>query len=211
MKKQILYLALLSMLFTPACKKGSCIRGVVLDAKTGGPVSGASVHLRYEYQEMGSLRDTEVSVRTNQSGEFSYSADEKNSFTISVWEVLRTGYSPVFTLESQEGDCRDVTIKLPPLDGTLKLMITNESGIYDSIYAGVFSKCQYQPYFYGGNSFTQPFPLTLKKGETYLKSFGCCVGDSSAVRWRFTKNDPWLRIDSFFVETSDTLLYEIKY
>lgn len=37
MKKQILYLALLSMLFTPACKKGSCIRGVVLDAKTGGP------------------------------------------------------------------------------------------------------------------------------------------------------------------------------
>lgn len=90
-------------------------------------------------------------------------------------------------------------------------MITNETGTHDSIYAGVFSKCQYKPYFYGGNSFTEPFPLTLKKGETYMKSFGCCLNDSSAVKWRFAKNDPWLRIDSFFAETSDTLLYEIKY
>ena len=211
MKKRFFYLALLTILFAPACKKGSCIRGVVLDANTGEPVYGAFVHLRYEYQEMGSLRNTEVSVRTNQSGEFSYSASEKNSYTISVWEVLRAGYSPVYTIEKQESDCSEVILKIPPLDGSLKLMITNETGLHDSIYAGVFSQCQYKNYFYGGNSFTQPFPLTLKKGETYTKSFGCCVGDSSAVKWRFGKNDPWLRIDSLYVQTSDTVFYEIKY
>lgn len=211
MKKTLLCLTVFSALLVPACRKESCIRGVVTDAKTGEPVSGAYVHLHYEYQEMGSLKYADVSAKTNQNGEFSYTTPHSTGF--SVRDVLKARYSPVFTIETKfrEGDCSEVEIKVPPLDGTLNLKITNETGTYDSLYAGIFSKCLYREYFYGGMIVTQPFPLTLKKGETYVKSFGCCVGDSSAVQWRFTQNDPWFRIDSFLVETSDTLLFEIKH
>ncbi len=124
MKQLFFYLLFVSLLFTTACDKGSCIHGTVTDSKTGKPVPDAKFRLHYQYSEQGSLKNQEATVSTDASGEFSYSADRKNSRSIDVWDVIKKGYSGKYELdEDNNRGCREVAIKLTPLDGLLKLTI----------------------------------------------------------------------------------------
>lgn len=211
MKKALFLVCLAATFLLSACQKEACIQGLVLDSKTGQPVPGVRLTLGYEYSETGSLKKKTTIVYSDQSGEFSYSAGEKNSMSIGVEAAEINGYSQVFSSDRSSGNCDEVTVKLTPLDGLLKLSVSNETGTHDTLYAEVFNKCQYLYFKYGGVSITNPYPLTLSQGGVYTKTFNTCAGDSSAVRWKFAKNDPWFRIDTVFVKTSDTVFYEIKY
>lgn len=211
MKQAFLYLPLLSLLFTAACQKSICIQGIVLDSKTSKPIPGVRLMLFYEYTESGSLKSYDATVSTDKSGEFSYSPNEKSSNNLRIWDIEKNGYSKVASWEWVAGECDYFTIKMTPLDGLLRLTIINETGAHDSIYAGVFNKCQYQYPRALGMALTKPYPLALQKGEMYSQTFSSCVGDSSAVLWKFSKNDPWFEIDSVLVKTADTAFFEIKY
>jgi hypothetical protein len=97
------------------------------------------------------------------------------------------------------------------MDGILNLTIRNETGTYSSIYTEVFNKCGYKEYFHWGGIMTNPYPLTLQQGGMHTQVFSTCVGDSSAVRWKFSENDPWFQIDSILVKTAAVIFHEIKY
>ena len=211
MNQTYLLLFVVLTLLMAACDKGVCISGIVLDNKSGKPISGAKIVLHYEYQESGSLKSNRPTVSTNYTGAFSFTAEQRNSYDLGIYEVRANGYSSAFTAAYSDGKCADVTVKLTPLDGLLKLTISNETGTNDTIYAGVFNKCEYRRYFLLGISYTEPYPLVLQKGERYTKTFYTCMGDSSAVLRRFSKNDPWIGTDSVLVNTADTMFFEIKY
>ncbi len=210
MKNFLTYLIFLSfsLVVLSACQKDACIEGIVLDDKTGKPIAGATLTLRYNYTETGSLKYAQATVSTGQSGEFSFWADGRD---ISILEINKKGYSEAYTGTSEAGNCRNVTIKLRPLDGALGLSIVNETGIHDMIYVAVFSKCRYRMYFSSGLDYPNNYPLTLKQGGMYAKLFSCCVGDSTAVHWRFTKDGPWFKSDSFYITSSTPIYHEIKY
>lgn len=211
MKKMLLLLACLAILVTTSCRKEECINGKVLDAKTNEPISNARITLRYEYIEYGSLFNTLPVVYSDKSGNFSFSATEDHSSTIGVLYVNATGYSEVFTLERTYGDCDEVVVRMTPLDGVLNLTITNATGTHDSIYAEVFNKCQYRNSLYWGVTRVTPYPLTLQPGASISQIVSTCVQDSSAVRWKFSKNDPWFQIDSFWVDSGTPMSREISY
>lgn len=211
MKKALFFLVLTSLLVSPACKKGACIEGVILDSKTNKPVSSARLDLYYEYSELGSLKTGLASVNSNQSGQFSFENDEKYSDPIYIIDVQHAAYGNQYSQNRTEDGCAHVTIKLPPLDGLLELRIINETGTHDTIFAGVYNKCDYRSFFYSGVSFTTPPALTLKQGEQFAQTFRTCAGDSSAVVWRFDKYGSWVGVDSFWVDGGNTLFREIRY
>ncbi len=211
MKHTFFFFALILLTLSTSCKKGACIQGVVLDSKTNQPVSSARVDLKYEYSESGSLKSTTTTVYSDQSGEFSFSNDEKYSNPIFVLDVQHAAYGNHFDVERFEGDCADVQVKLNPLDGLLKLTITNESGSSDTVFAGVFNKCDYRSLYYTGVSLTNPAAVVLQQGGQFTQTFKTCVGDSSAVVWRFSKYGPWTGVDSLWVDSEDEMLREIKY
>lgn len=205
--------ALTSVLFLllVGCKKNGCIEGTLTDTKTGNPVADATIHLRYEYSQQGSLKSNQPTVKSDRFGRFSYVASENNGGSIGIWEISKSGYSQVFESKRDAKGCDDVEVKLTPLDGLFKLSITNQTGSHDTIYAQVFNKCQYQYYRYGGTALTDPYPLTLKLGASMTQTFPTCVGDSSCVKWKFGKKADWFRTDSLLVKTADTTFFKIVY
>lgn len=211
MKKALFFLALTAALFSAACKKGACIEGSLLDSKTNKPVSSARVDLTYGYSEVGSQKTATATVYSDQSGGFSFSNDEKYSNPIHVLDVQHAEYAHKFVVEQFEGDCVDAQVKLTPLDGVLKLTITNETGANDTVYAGVFNKCNYRFPYYSGVSLTQPAAIVLQKGEQFTQTFSTCAGDSSALVWRFGKYGSWTGVDSIWVGSKDEVSREIKY
>ena len=212
MKQILFFLFILTLLIASSCNKDGCFHGIVIDSKTGEPVESARVTLKYGYTELGSLKYREVVVYSNAKGEFSYSATEKNVQSKTILEVSHALYSLVFDSEWPTDECGDVLVYLKPLDGLVKLTIFNATGTYDSIYTELFSKCQYLYYHYSGILGPKSYPLTLQPGERYTEAFKTCAGDSSAVMWKFSKNDPWFEVDSALVkEGGDTTFFEITY
>ncbi len=211
--KQLPVLLLFLLLLATACNKNKCIHGTVTDSKTGLPIVGARVELTYEFSVRANYRTRFESEETNDAGEFSHETEEKNSEGIRVSGVFKAGYSPVIAFEGKDHKgCNEVAIKLTPLDGTLKLVVSNETGSVDSVFARVLNKYEYDAHnFYLGSSPTRPFPLVLAPDEVFKQSFGTIVNDSSYVMWKFTKDGPWLHTDSFLVKNADTLLFNIDY
>jgi hypothetical protein len=208
MKKTFLLFPLFSLFLTAACNKDRCIQGIVQDSKTGEPIVGAKVDLEYEYSQQGSLKRNYPVVKTDQDGEFSYSADEKYVNGFYIKGIRKEGYSFGFDLEWEDHEAR---IKLAPLDGILNVNILNETGTHDSIYVGIFNKCNYKDYYYGGESYTSPSPLILQKGEMHNQTFSTCVDDSTTIQWRFTQKGAWFHTDSLLVKTADTMFFKIAY
>ena len=212
MKQALLFLSILILFVTSACKKHACIKGIVLDRNTNKPIFQAGLYIQYEYSETGSLKSNATNVYTNLDGEFSFTAEQPDSKITSIFEVIKKGYSPAFSADWDYGSCDDVTIKLSPLNSALKLTVRNETGTHDTIYAGVYNRCEYQLKYPGsGVIYTDPYPLPLQPGEQYSKTFNTCVNDSSAVVWRFSKQDAWISSDTFWVANTDTIVREIKY
>lgn len=215
MKQTALFSALLGLLLTAACKKDSCIEGTVTDVKTGKPIAGVSLSLSYRYYaKQGSiLSDSEI-VRTDSDGNFDFTAcDQDLESGISVSSVTSYRYSRSFgERRSSNGDnCSHVDIQMIPLDGYLNLMIRNETGAHDTIIVWVNNQCEYLFDKNGLSYTTVPRPLVLQKGEVHAQTFGSCVGDTSSIRWRFTKSGPWFRTDSVFIKTADTTFFKIVY
>ncbi|MEZ4941994.1 MAG: hypothetical protein R3D58_14040 [Saprospiraceae bacterium] len=211
MKNVLTCLAATAILFSTSCRKEACIKGILLDAKTNEPISNARITLSYQYTDYGSIIHTLPVVYSDKSGNFSFSTTGDNNSTIGVLYINATGYSEVFTLERTYGDCDEVVVRMAPLDGLLYLTIINATGTHDSIYAEVFNKCQYRQYLHGGVTRVTPYPLTLQPGESFNQAISTCVQDSSALRWKFSKNDPWFQIDSFWVDSNAPMSREISY
>ncbi len=211
MKKMLLLLACLAILLTTACRKEDCINGILLDVKTNEPVANARITLGHDYIDYGSLIHTFPVVYSDKSGKFSFSSSEDNSAIIGVLYIDATGYSEVFTTERTDGDCDEIVVRMTPLDGLFYLTITNTTGTHDSIYAEVFNKCRFRNHLYSGVTRVTPYPLTLQPGESFNQVISTCVQDSSAVRWKFSKNAPWFRIDSFWVDSNAPMSREILY
>ena len=180
------------------------------DIKTGKPISGARVGLQYYYFETGSRKPQGATVSTDGSGEFSYAAEKNPSEGIGVWEVQKEGYASVFDSEREKGGCDNVQIKLVPYDGLLKLNITNQTGTYNSAYVEVASNCS-ASYGYDPYQHSPPYPLALLPGASYAQTFNGCVGDSAAIRWKFTENGSWINVGSVLIETADTTFFSISY
>ena len=213
MKQNFLFLSLLSLLLSAACKKGSCIEGTVTDIKMNKPISGAQITLQYQVSESGSSVSHSEVVVSDDSGQFSFSAEEKSSEDISVAAAFKGGYSRVYEekWDNKGKGCSDAQIKMTPLDGVLKLTIQNETGLHDTMLVEIFNKCEYQFQKNWVVRSTQPRYLMLPKGGTHVQIFPTCVGDSSAVQWRLTKSGPWLHTDSVLVKTADTTFFKIVY
>lgn len=206
MKKPLLILAIFSVLLTSSCEKDACINGVVLDSKTEQPIAEATVYLGITYVARGSKLQDAVQIKTDKDGAFSYCSSEKDAF-IGVAGIGKSGYSFVYATSLNDPK----TFKLTPVDGLLKLSVTNTTGTYDSLYAQVFNQCQYKSGEYTGDHYTEPYPLTLQQGETHTSIISTCAGDSSAIRWKFSRNAPWFQIDSILVNTTDTMFWQINY
>ncbi len=210
MKRHFSYFFFLGLLLVAACDKGVCIEGTVTDIKTGQPISGVQLRLNYHYFDHGSRIPKDETVFTNDSGEFSYSADEKHSEDIGVWEVRKAGYAGVFESEREQGDCEDVHIKMVPYDGLLKLKIVNETGTHNSIYIDVSGKCT-ATYGDAEHNLVKPYPLELLPGESHTQTFGGCIGNTSVIRWKFSKNDAWIDVASVMMDNTDTTYFQIAY
>ncbi len=209
----IFFLLLFIAFHFTACKKGSCVHGVVTDSKTGLPIADVALMMTYQYSETGSFKLKVPDARTDAAGEFSFSAGEKSSETIHFKNIFKAGYSNVYELERDpDKGCDEVKIRLVPLDGLVKLSITNTTGTHDSIYARFLNKYEYEAHlYYSGSSPTKPYPLILQKGETFTQVFGGIAGDTSTIFWKFTENGPWFDTDSVLVKAADTTFFEIAY
>jgi len=211
MKKAIFYLLVSIQFLLPACKKEDCLHGMVTDSKTGQPVVGAKCRLHYQYSEQESLKNQEDDVTTDGSGEFSYSAGRKVYGSVDVWDIFKAGYPGSYELERTSNGCDEVSIKLLPWDGVLKVSIANLAGAYDSLFVRVRYGCkQYHRNNPSGITYTTPFPLVLQKGEQANQIFGIC-GDSSIVEWKYTKSGMWNNQAALLVKPVDTTYFNITY
>ena len=210
MNQPFIYFPFLALLFVAACDKGVCIEGTVTDVKTGQPINGVQLRLNYYYFDHGSRIPKDETVFANDSGEFSYLSDKKHSEDIGVSEVIKAGYAGVFELERGKGDCEDVHIKMVPYNALLKLKIVNETGTYNSVYIDVSSKCT-ATYGDAEHNLVKPYPLELSPGQSHTQTFGGCIGDSSVIRWKFSKNDVWLAVASVMINNTDTTSFHIAY
>ena len=209
MKATPLFLFTLVFLFT-ACHKQDCAHGFVTDAKTGKPVANVTIKLGYEYNERGSLKFQEATVYSDDAGEFSYAAEQDGH--IHFRDIYKAGYSQTVDLERGGGNCEEDVIKLMPLDGILKLTVTNTTGSSDSLFARVLNRYEYDPHsYYLGSDPTNPYPLVLPAVQTFSQAFGVVVADSSYVLWKFTENGPWVNFDSLLIKTADTTFFDIHY
>lgn len=99
-----------------------------------------------------------------------------------------------------------------PLDGVLKLKITNTAGIHDSICVEIVNKCEYVYYKNGGSHRLDMYPLKLKLGDSYEESFATCEGEYTYIRWDFKYLQSSLpHRDSILITTNDTTFYNIDY
>lgn len=209
MKFPLFFLTIITLSLLTACKKQSCIHGTILDAKTGQPVPDAAVILELQYS--GSNGTLTSYLHADHTGNFLYSSDGKTKDGIFIKGVARSGYRSTDAAEIQEGDCREATIRMEPLEGRLVLTLTNESGTTDPVYIQLINQCQTLDGLFDGISSTDPYPLLLQPGETKIDTLPFCLGDSTSIRWKFSENAPWSGTDSFFTETADPVSYQIKY
>lgn len=112
----------------------------------------------------------------------------------------------------EDGQENNIEIRLTPLDGVLKLKITNTTGAYDSICVGIINKCEYVYYKNGGSHALDTYPLKLDKGESHEGSLPTCKGEYTYIRWDFKYLQSSLPpCDSILIATNDTTIYTIEY
>ncbi|MBK8192895.1 MAG: hypothetical protein IPK76_06725 [Lewinellaceae bacterium] len=223
MKKSIRLLA--SLLFPAiwlllfACEKETpptVINGKVTDRKTGMPVEGARIDIDFQTEKTvsGSLKtDHEyVSFSTDAQGKFHYTHNADYTSTYS--ELYKEGYGSYGPLIIEKGETNDLDITLSPIDGTLRLEITNQSGQFDSIYIIIESPSLIDGPVNSEKIFTDTFPVTLPFNGTHIEYFDLPSEEFTKIHWGFvyfTSLSESVYIDSVFLALHDTTVYNLVY
>lgn len=210
--KQVLILFGLSLFLFCSPKDEVSISGIVVDSKTGQPISGALVYIRYEYQDHGSLLSGSEQIKTDTDGKFGFSAED--ILSAGVEHVEKSGYVTNYGTGTliEDGEEKYIEIKLNPYGGVLKLNVTNVSGIHDSIFVQIINPCESVLTYYNGYHSLKEYPLILTQGTTYTQTWKACAEEYSYIKWDFhMQTSSFPPRDSILILANDTTYYNIEY
>lgn len=126
--------------FTACVKDGATIvNGIIVNEHTGEPIPSAWLELSI-YYESSRPDDYEIKyIYADANGRFSFQSFDPVYIRTVAHEgfLLKGGGSKVVDLK--QGKVNDVTIKLIPADGALKLTLENHTAIRDTVYPNIYS------------------------------------------------------------------------
>jgi hypothetical protein len=211
-----LLFSVFSLLFF-ACGKEetppTVINGKVTDKKTGEPIEGAEINIDFRYKGKDGAEIHEVKTFfTDAQGEFHRTQD--SDYEGSYSEVRKSGYATQISLKFKRGEENNIDVKLAPIDGTLRLEVSNQTGQFSSIYVIV----ENPSFIAGGGSlgkiFADSFPINLLVGEGYIEYFNLPSEEFTKVHWGFSyftslSASPFR--DSIFLTLNDTTNFLLSY
>jgi hypothetical protein len=205
------YLILGCILLLVSCQNTTSIDGIVQNAHTGKPISGARLGIRYEYSDGSDNTESGgQDFKTGSDGRFYFS--DKCIFSTRIDDIRAPGYALQRGPRIVDNESNKLVIELIPLDGNLKIDVNNLTGQHDSIFFIVQNKCQYWYYWSVVNQTPKTYPIHLEIGEKYTESFYACKGEDTRVGWTFIRpTNGFVFQDSVHVEFTDTTSYTINY
>lgn len=195
------------------------INGVVVDSVTNEPLANTSVEFDIALEDIAPPHNFEYhDLYTDANGRFSY----KNYAPMYVYWVVKDGYLPkgegTRVVNVEQGKVNDVTIKLIPKDGTLKLKLTNSAGVHDTIYAGIYSKLleTEMGISYGFVSDVDNF-FKIPVNSMDEATIKLASGEKVDIFWAFSRWPTYSSIkqsanrDSIYITRNDTTSFNIIY
>jgi len=205
------YLILGFILLLASCQNTTSIDGIVQNAHTGKPISGARFDIVYEYSDgKANTKSGGQNFKTGSDGKFHFS--DKCIWSTHIPDITATGYALKRGPHIEDNDCNKLVIELIPLDGNLNINVNNLTGQHDSLFFIVQNKCQYWYYWSVDNQTPKIYPIHLKVGEKYSENFYACKGEDTRVGWTFIRpTNGFVFQDSVHIEFTDTTNYTINY
>lgn len=223
MKKNILFilptLAICLLLFHSCGKEKptvTVVKGLVIDKYTEKPIDNVSILflITHKPQTDGSSNTEHSDINSDVYGNFYF----ENDLPIRIFDARKTGYvskgggTQVATI--RQGEVNDITIKMIPKDGYLKILFENFSNQSDSVYVAVYSPSQY-------SEATISKGVVLREG-VHIQSMSSSTNTISLaseelidVYWGFSPlpyditTSPFH--DSVFISRHDTTLFAITF
>ena len=223
--KTLLLLLLLCGIAYLSCKKDDppapqLVKGKVLDKKTGKPVPNATVSLLYYDPEASTYQQNRWKfIQTDYKGSFEY-IDQNGWVFSNLSDVEAEGYlrcSNVGCSVSFYGPSDSIVAMITPLDGVLRIKITNKYFLHEKIFVWLSYPSLIEAS--GGAIDVDPIShshpeIILDKDSSYTEIISLPTSEFIAINWLFqgmpTPASP-IMSDTISINIQDTMTYLIEY
>lgn len=196
-----------------ACDKDktTTINGVIVDAKTGLPLTGVVINfgLYAANEQRGSYQ-----LKSDVNGKVSFSLAHDEAF--SGFEMLKTGYVPKFQLGTTytNGIENDIVIVMHPRDAILRLIYENTSGQEKLIYMQAQSPTFSAEYGLLPYLITQPYPYICQPNKRDTVDYLFTSDERIDVFWGFNYYEKVSQApfnDTLSLSRGDTAIFIINF
>lgn len=174
-------------------EENEIIEGMVIDSKSKEPIYNviipyAIVQKHQQGWGLGQRGDyLELSTNTDKDGKFSISYAEE--YGLSEIEYLKDGYWPRGGGLILPYPDLSKPVELIPIDGTVRIYLSNVTGASDSIYFQVFNPAHYAEGYKPQLTLLRPpdYPAILHLGETRVVDFARPSDETITICWQLEK------------------------
>ena len=215
------YMTLFSLLLllSSACNRSTMVSGRITNLTTGNPVVGMKVELSiYNGNEpKDSANPKKVGAAVSTTGpngeyalEISGSGIDGASLSLRDGVLCSAFFDAKYSDQVAANAAREVNIQVDSIDGTLQLVLDNQSGLSDRVYVRVDCD-QIAPKGYA--CCNHDFENLLSAGQSNTLNFGVSAGRYVSVYWGESTFPNWdaPHIDSVFCPRGQVTQWKLSF